>query len=218
MTPRAIALAAACLVLATLGSPSIAAAGDVGWNPFLFIFSCSSCGPLTPLSMEQADGGQVLPGGLTFGGEDVESGTPNAEVPIPTDGANAPGNAPGFANANGLAVGGGLGIGATVSVEGGNGNGLNYGLTLTNSSTGAINSGGQGPDAPNDDVVAFSFVSPTGDVGDTATNLSVTQLSPTDGGGSGSGQTLVPEPTSMLLFGSGLAVVGALARRKKRVV
>jgi hypothetical protein len=202
MTPRAIALAAACLVLATLGSPSIAAAGDVGWNPFLFIFSCSSCGPLTPLSMEQADGGQVLPDGLTFGGEDVESGAPNAEVPI-ADGANASGNAPGFANANGL---------------GGNANGLNYGLTLTNSSTGAINSGGQGPDAPNHDVVAFSFVSPTGDVGDTSTNLSVTQLSPTDGGGSGSGQTLVPEPTSMLLFGSGLAVVGALARRKKRVV
>jgi hypothetical protein len=216
MSLRAITLAAACLVLATLGSPSIAAAGDVGWNPFLFISTCSSCGPLTPLTMEQADGGQVLPGGLTFGGEDLESSAPDAEVPIPTDGANAPVNPPGFANANGLAVGGGLGIGATVSVGGGNGNGLNYRLTLTNSSTGAINSDGQGSDTPNGDVVAFSLVNATSDVDDTATNLSVTQLSPTDGGGSGSGQTLVPEPTSMLLFGSGLALVGALARRKRR--
>jgi hypothetical protein len=218
MNLRAITLATACLVLATLGSPSIAAAGDVGWNPFLFIATCSSCGPLTPLTMEQADGGQVLPGGLTFGGEDVESSTPNAEVPIPTDGANSPGSEPGFANANGLAVGGGLGTGATVSVDGGNGNGLDYRLTLTDSSTGAINSRGQGSDTPNHEVVTFSLVSPTSDAGDTATNLSVTQLSPTDGGGGGSGQTLVPEPTSMLLFGSGLAIVGTLTRRKKRVV
>ena len=105
-----------------------------------------------------------------------------------------------------------------MGVDGRNGNGLNYWLAVTDSSTGAINSGGQGSDTPNDDVVAFSLVNATSDGGDTATNLSVTQLSPTDGGGSGSGQTLVPEPTSMLLFGSGLAVVGALVRRKKRAI
>lgn len=188
MTLPAFTLTAAFLLLVTLSSSSIAVADGVGWNPFLFISTCSSCGPLTPLTLEQADGGQV-----------------------------SSGNAPGVANANGLALAAAPGIGPIVSVGGGNDNGLNYGLTLVTNSTDAINSDGEGANAPNHELLAFNLLSSSNE-GDAADTNSVTPLSLTDGTGSGSGsaETLAPEPTSMLLFGSGLAIVSALARRKRR--
>src|SRR6266550_162518 len=45
----------------TVAFPSTAAAGEIGWNPFLSRPFCSTCGPQTPLTLEQADTADFLP-------------------------------------------------------------------------------------------------------------------------------------------------------------
>ena len=100
-------------------------------------------------------------------------------------------------------------------------NGLNYGIVSGTDNTGTGNNGVTSVPLTHHDVV-FVLTSTINIDNATFSNVSVqygTALTePNLGGGSGggSGQTLVPEPTSLLLFGSGLAVTAYRARRKKQ--
>lgn len=212
MTPRTASLAAGFFLVAMLASPLVAQADDV-WNPFMFLRTCSSCGALTPLTLEQADGAEVLSGGSRFDGNSSDD-VPLLGPALPTS-AHEPDGAPGIVNANGPGVSAAPVAGVGLGIAAGNGEGLQYGLTLPNSNISGGTTGDAG--APNPPAVIFTLGDSTGS-GQSA-DLGTSGLSPTDGTGSGpgsSGQTLVPEPTSMLLFGTGLTALGVLSRRKRR--
>lgn len=193
---------------------SSALADETVWNPFLFTAYCSTCGPQTPLTLEQVDAVQVLMGG-TLG--------PGPAVPlVPIDDGNdfnppmggvgngakptfplLPAPAVGPGNANGNSGSGGSsdsGVGHDHNSNDQNDSGgenhtggLDYGVDV-----------GEGPSA-GENVVTFT----------TADNMPLDPLSDTPTSGGGSGQTLIPEPTTLLLFGSGLALVSARMRKRR---
>jgi hypothetical protein len=81
---------------------------------------------------------------------------------------------------------------------------------------------GQNPDVIQHDVV-FTFSGFNGNLSNVSnvsfqygTSTSEFNAGGGTGSGGGSGQTLAPEPTSLLLFGSGLAMTAYRARRKKQ--
>jgi hypothetical protein len=100
--------------------------------------------------------------------------------------------------------------------SGGSGSGGSGGSASNGSSSSSSgnnqNSGGveYGVNA-NQNVVTFT----TNDVNTNGINTDV--LSDTSGGGGdqGGGQTLVPEPTTLVLFGTGLALVSTRLRRRR---
>jgi hypothetical protein len=217
MKPRAATTVALgfCVAFA-LAFPSIAAADEVGWNPFLSTSICSTCGPLTPLTLEQADTVEVIltnfldtlvgppvfieEPGLAVGGGG--STTPFTGGPRPTvPGGQIPSfvGPPGPGGSGGGAPGGSGGV---TTGGGGNDNGLPYGITVH-----GPNNGGNGSDAPHNDVIA-SF-------GDEPGPLHLTD-GPGDDPGDHAGETLIPEPTTLLLLGSGLSA--AALRRRRRII
>jgi hypothetical protein len=208
--------------MSALAFPSTAAADEVGWNPFLFTSICTTCGPLTPLTLEQADGIEVLltnfleplvgppvfvdEPGFAVGGSGsptLFTGGPRPTVP----GGQIPsfvGPPSGSGGSGGGAQGGGAGGGGgNAGGDGGSDSGLPYGIIVHGPP--GLNQGGEGPGGPNNDVT-FSFGDEPG-----PPNL-------TDGGGDISGgqagETLVPEPTTLLLLGSGLSAAAFRRRRQ----
>jgi len=201
--------------VSVLAFPPRAAAGDIGWNPFLNIPICSLCGPQTPLTLEQADTSNTFftesdgltgppvfidpPGLADGGGGSTFTGGPRPTAPggvVPSFLGSGPG-AGGF----GGGVSGGPGGGGS-NGSGGNDDGVPYGLTVNN----PPGPGGDGPGGPHNDVI-FSLGDDSG-----PQNLSDTSG---DTSGDQAGETLVPEPMSLLLLGSGLSAAAFRRRRQK---
>ena len=242
-----------CFVSALIW-PSIAAADEIGWNPFLYTSICSTCGPLTPLTLEQADTVELLlttfldnamtspvvpdnlgiadaPGLAIGGGGSPLTGGPRPTVPggqIPGfagspsgpggaggDGRGGPGTGGGGSGSGGGGSGsGGSGIGGGGSGTGGGGapdNGFAFGV-ITGGDTGGDNHvfgpnpGGGGFESLQDDA-PFGFGDSTG-----ALTLTETVY---DTSASDVPATATPEPTTLLLLGSGLSAA-ALRRRRAR--
>lgn len=213
---------AACLVSAVAFTlvASSARADETVWNPFLFNVFCSTCGPQTPLSLEQVDAVQVLIGGQL--GPAIPLAPPfDSDIELPGGGGNGP-TKPAFpvlpaaalvggqGNSNGAsATGGSSGAGPHHDNNGGSDNngaskngesehdtdGLEYGVNVGEDST------------ADETVVTFTSDNVPKDV--------ASDTSGAGGGGGEGGQTLVPEPTTLLLFGSGLALVSAGMRKRR---
>lgn len=181
-------------------------------------FNCS-CGTLSPVSATLTSGSTVFfdadgqPAGGNVGGEWAFgaglTGPGTATMGISSAGFDLFGQA----NFNGPNLDGPTAVG-----------GLNYGLLSTTDNTASGNSAVTGQFPYVKSSVTFVLSGYTGGTvtSNTFSNISFqygTSLTePNLGGGSGggSGQTLVPEPTSMLLFGSGLALTAYRTRRNKR--
>jgi hypothetical protein len=186
-----------CLILITTALVTFASparADNTSWNPFLFTAFCSTCGPQTPLTLEQVDGfhtliggelGPIIPlsppvGNATPSGGQGNEGKPTLHL-LPS--------APGL-GVSSFSTGG---TGHTDSDDRGeNQSGrLDYGIDVNEGSN------------ANQNVVTF-----------TSTDGISNNVS--SGGGGGQGQTLVPEPTTLLLFGSGLMLVAGQLRKRRR--
>src|SRR5690349_19271984 len=81
----------ACLLsaLSFLFAPP-ARADETSWNPFLFTTFCSTCGPQTPLTLEQADGIELLLSGAGLVGPAIPLSPPNVsdhDTPPPSGAA-----------------------------------------------------------------------------------------------------------------------------------
>jgi hypothetical protein len=197
----------------TVAFPSSATAGEVGWNPFLSTSFCSTCGPQTPLTLEQADAWVSLPTDFL---DDILTGPDifPVEFDAPFDpggpaaggggGSATPGvGIPGFVDPPSTNSGGGV-PGGGGNAGGGNAGGLDYGVGANNpSGSNGSNGGSSGPQSD----VTFTY-------GDGSTTLdTIDALGDTPGGG-GSGQTLVPEPTTLMLLGAGLSAMAVRRRRR----
>jgi len=188
----------ACLILITIGFVAFASparADNTNWNPFLFTAVCSTCGPQTPLTFEQVDGFQTLIGGDL--GPAIPLSPPAGNA-TPSGGEGNEGKptlhllpaAPGL-GVSSFSTGGNS---QSDSDNGGRSGGLGYGVDVNEGSNAGQN------------VVTFP-----------STNDGRNDVSPnTPVGGGGSGQTLVPEPTTLLLFGTGLTLIAGRLRKRRR--
>jgi len=178
-------------------------------------FNCS-CGTLTPVSATLTAGSTVFfdsaPAGGNVGGEWGYGA-----------GLAGPGGATRGISSAGFGLFGDANFGGP-NLDGPDGlNGLNYGLLSSSDDTSTGNAAVTGNFPYIKSSVTFVL---SGYTGGTVTSNTFSNLSfqygtaldePNIGGGTGggSGQNLVPEPTSLLLFGSGLAMTAYRARRKK---
>jgi len=188
--------------------------GDVDDPPDVLttlFFNCS-CGTLTPVSAVLAGGSTVLfgaDGGGNVGGEwaylGSVAGPGGATRGISSSGMGGLFGSPNFGgpDLNGQAALGGLGYGITSAVD--------------NPTTG--NAAVTGGNELIQNSVKFTLSGFNGNM--SFSNISfqygTSMTEPNLGGGTGggSGQQLVPEPTSLLLFGSGLSMVAYRTRRRK---
>ncbi len=227
MRVKAAATVTAAVFGIALWIPATAAADDIVWNPFLFIPYCSTCGPLVPLTTEQADARDILPAGVLSGvppisdpgpiddgvvsipvppppvdpGGSSNGGAPPVQIQIPSSGGN--GNN-GGGNGGGGNSGGGNSGGGNSGGGGGNGGGIDYTITVT-------------PPGPNGGPGDGNGNPPTFGIGDGpgGGGIDLPPSNPSDGGHEG--QTLVPEPTTLLLLGSGLSAAALRRRRARRI-
>jgi len=202
-------LKVACLLSAvTLIFALPVRADETAWNPFLFTPFCSTCGPQSPLTLEQADAVELL-----FGAQVLGPAIPITPPPIGDNDSTPPPENIGRQGPPTLSV---LPASVLPATSGGSGSGGSGGSASNGSSSSSSgnnqNSGGveYGVNA-NQNVVTFT----TNDVNTNGINTDV--LSDTSGGGGdqGGGQTLVPEPTTLVLFGTGLALVSTRLRRRR---
>jgi len=178
------------------------------------LFSCS-CGTLNPISAITSgavfnSGVQVHPNGTNVGGE-WAYGTSTTLGGQPTRVLTSMGAFAGVgaANLNGP------NLQDPVALDG-----VEYGIVPT-AENGIGNGGVTGQDVIQHDVV-FVLSGFNGNMNFTnvsfqyGTALTEPNFGGGTGSGGGSGENIVPEPTSLLLFGSGLAMTAYRARRKKQ--
>jgi len=183
-------------------------------------FNCAGCGTLTAVSATSL-GDTFLgttdlaaePAGSNVGGEWAYSAGLAGAPGGATMGISSSGLSPlfGGANFNGSNLSGPTAL-----------DGLQYGVVSSSDDPSTGNGGVMGNEVTHSGV-SFVLTSNLADItGATFSSTSVqygTSLDepnlPGTSSGSGSGQTLVPEPTSLLLFGSGLAMTAYRTRRKK---
>jgi len=200
------------IALVTFASP--ARADNTSWNPFLFTAVCSTCGPQTPLTLEQVDGFQTLIGGdlgpaiplsppagnATPSGGQGDEGKPTLHL-LPA--------APGLGVSSFWTGGNSQG---DSDAQGGDNDDQGEDNGGRNNSDGENHSGGLGygidvHEGSNADQNVVTFTSTNGST-DVSANNPV--------GGGGDGQALVPEPTTLLLFGSGLTLIAGQLRKRRR--
>lgn len=225
MRVKAAATVTAAVVGIALWTPATAAADDISWNPFLFVQFCSTCGPLTPLTLEQADARDLLPWeGLSVGPPvsdpvPFDNGVITVPVGPPSVGGSSNGGAPPVqlpsANGGGNGANGNGGTGNGGNGNGGNGNGGNNGTGdgggLDYSITVRPPTGPDGPPGPNGTPGGGN--PPTFEIGG-GTGGGVNPITTTDTyDGGHEGETLIPEPATLLLLGSGLSA--AVLRRRR---
>jgi len=173
------------------------------------LFSCTGCGTLTPISATSSGATYVgstivLASGENVGGEWALAGSAGS-FQIASSGANGAGDA----NFNGINRSGPDAV-----------DGLQYGIVPAGDDLTTGNPDIKNTPLTHDDVNFVLTCSPTCanavfsnvsfQYGTAATEI------PAFGGTSSGGENLVPEPTSLLLFGSGLAMTAYRARRKKQ--
>ena len=175
------------------------------------LFNCSGCGTLTGVSAITSgptfqNGVQISPSGTAVGGEWALVTSGGGSFQIASSGANGAGSSdPLFPP--------GTDLDPPL-----NPNGLNYGIANTISAS--ANSGVTGVPITLHDVV-FTLTCSVNCTNATFSNVLFQYgtngaTEPSFGGTDSGGQNLVPEPTSLLLFGSGLAMTAYRARRKKQ--
>ncbi len=229
MRVKAAATVTAAVFGIALWIPATAAADDIVWNPFLFIPYCSTCGPLVPLTTEQADARDILPAGVLSGVPPISDPGPIDDgvvsIPVPPPPVDAGGSSNGGAppvqipssDGNGNNGGGNRGGG---NGGGGNGSGGNSGGGNSGGSGGiggAGNDGGAGTLGGGPPEFVFGG-DPVGGFGDGPIN----GINPPINDGYDVGRDLetpavVPEPTTLLLLGSGLSAAALRRRRAKRI-
>ena len=203
---------------------------QTGWTPFLFQPYCSSCGPNTPLTLEQADAVEVL-----LGPAIAEALSPPLVGPdlVPVGPASTPtaGSAPTGSivpgNLGAMSSGGSFGPhGLDVSSNRGGADdghdveqtdGLDYDVHV-------IAGHGHQADADADTGGAFNDDSPDHNDGDNPSHGTITITSDdwdndtsshtVVAGGGQAAEVLTPEPTSLLLFGSGLVLLASRLKRR----
>ena len=207
-------LKVACVLsAATFLFASPVRADETVWNPFLFTPFCSTCGPQSPLTLEQADGVELL-----FGAQVLGPVVPITPPPIGDNDFTTPPESIGRQGAPTLHVlpitsastsSGSAGQNAQGNSDdqgedgqGGNGN---------NGGAGDQGSGLEVGFDANQNVVTFT----TNDVNTNGVTTDVLSDTSDGGAGGGGGQTLVPEPTTLVLFGTGLALVSTRLRRRR---
>jgi hypothetical protein len=177
------------------------------------LFNCSGCGTLTGVSAVTSGATlqnslQISPSGTAVGGEWALVTSAGGNFQIASSGANGAGASdplfpPGVDLDNPAAPAG-----------------INYGIA--NTISGSANQGVTANPITLHDVV-FTLACSQNCANASFSNIvfqyGTSANEPSFGGGTGtgtaSGQNLVPEPTSLLLFGSGLAATAYRARRKK---